>query len=102
KNELEYYISNDRMVIPLNELEYVCEESMEFATKWLKVFNYKLVNNNFVKCNITIVAAIEYIMYLNKDKIFINNDEGYNFLNIKFINYLIKKLILIQEHYSLE
>lgn len=78
------------MVIPLNELEYVCEESMEFATKWLKVFNYKLVNNNFVKCNITIVAAIEYIMYLNKDKIFINNDEGYNFLNIKFINYLIK------------
>ncbi|MDH9619430.1 hypothetical protein PZM43_10665, partial [Staphylococcus epidermidis] len=92
KNEIEYYISNDRIVIPLNELEYVCEESMEFATKWLKEFNYKLVNNNFVKCNITIVAAIEYIMYLNKDKIFINNDEGYNFLIHQIYRLFDKKI----------
>ncbi|MBF7019886.1 hypothetical protein ISO99_08190 [Staphylococcus sp. 18_1_E_LY] len=80
KNEIEWYVSNGSLVIPLNELEYIYEENMEFATKWLNEFNYKLVNKNFVQSNITIVAALEYVMYLNKDKIFINNDEGYEAL----------------------
>ncbi|WP_142400125.1 hypothetical protein, partial [Staphylococcus warneri] len=64
----------------MSELEYLHEENMEFATKWLNEFNYKLVNNKFVQSNISIVAALEYIMYSNKDKIFINNDEGYKTL----------------------
>ncbi|OLS09678.1 hypothetical protein AUK68_00150 [Staphylococcus epidermidis] len=76
RNEIEWHISNGSVVIPLSELEYLHEENMEFATKWLNEFNYKLVNNKFVQSNISIVAALEYIMYSNKDKIFINNDEG--------------------------
>lgn len=80
KNEIEWYISNHSLVIPLNELEYIYEENIEFVTKWLNKFNYKLVNNNFVQSNITIVSALEYIMYLNKDKIFINNDKDYKVL----------------------
>lgn len=83
KDEIEWYVANGSLVIPLNELEYIYEENMEFATKWLNEFNYKLVNNNFVQSNITIVAALEYVMYLNKDKIFINNDEGYQILKHK-------------------
>ena len=83
KDEIEWYVANGSLVIPLNELEYIYEENMEFATKWLNEFNYKLVNNNFVQSNITIVAALEYVMYLNKDKIFINNDEGYQTLKHK-------------------
>lgn len=80
RNEIEWHISNGSVVIPLSELEYLHEENMEFATKWLNEFNYKLVNNKFVQSNISIVAALEYIMYSNKDKIFINNDEGYKTL----------------------
>ena len=47
---------------------------MEFATKLLNELNYKLVKNNFVQANITLVATIEYIMSRNKDKIFVNNE----------------------------
>ena len=83
RNEIEWYISNDYKVIPLNELEYIHEENMEFAINLLSEFNYKLVNHNFVQSKITIVAAIEYIMWLHKDKIFVNNNEGYEILKNK-------------------
>ena len=43
----------------------------------------QLVNHNFVQSKITIVAAIEYIMWLHKDKIFVNNNEGYEILKNK-------------------
>lgn len=79
-NEIEWYVSNNHLVIPINDLEFIHEETMIFATKLLNEFNYKLVNNNFVQSKISIVSAIEYIMYLYKDDIFINNAEGYELL----------------------
>ncbi len=83
KDEIDWYITNGSLVIPLNELEYIHEENIEFATQLLSEFNYKLINNNFVKSNITIVAALEYIMYLNKEEIFINSYEDYEILKNK-------------------
>lgn len=82
-DEVNWYVLNNYPVIPLNELENVYEETMEFATKLLNELNYKLVKNNFVQANITLVATIEYIMSRNKDKIFVNNDEGYEILKSK-------------------
>ena len=42
RNEIEWYISNDYKVIPLNELEYIHEENMEFAINLLSEFNYTI------------------------------------------------------------
>ena len=83
RNEIEWYVFNSYSVIPINDLEFIHEENMTFATKLLNEFNYKLVNNNFVQSKISIVSAIEYIMFLYKDDIFINNDEGYELLKNK-------------------
>jgi len=91
-DEIKWYISNDYRVIPLNELEYIHEENMEFAIKLLDEFNYKLVNHNFVQSKITIVAAIEYVMWLHKDEIFVNDNEGYEILKSKVETLFNKKI----------
>ncbi|PTI16323.1 sigma factor-like helix-turn-helix DNA-binding protein, partial [Staphylococcus xylosus] len=92
QNEVDWYINNGNLVIPLNELKYINEENIEFATKLLSGFNYKLVNNNFVKSNLTIVAALEHIMYINKEEIFINSHEDYEILKNKVENLFDKRI----------
>lgn len=92
QNEVDWYINNENLVIPLNELKYINEENIEFATKLLRGFNYKLVNNNFVKSNLTIVAALEHILYINKEEIFINSHEDYEKLKNKVENLFDKRI----------
>lgn len=81
-------LSQDKLVIDINEVPFNNENNLEIIKFIANEFNYDFIENKFVQKNISIVKAIEYVFCKHQDEIIINNETGF-----KRLKELIKSML---------